>query len=135
MDPSAVMVSQARSSTPSSLNITFKEGSAEDLSGIADISLDMVVSGQAAHWFDYSRAWPELKIKKEEKEEARSGGTLAFWEYRDNLLVGYPAATEIFGHYCYGPDSMVPFWEQPGRNTLRDRYRAIVPPSEDWQNL
>jgi hypothetical protein len=123
------MVSQAQSSTPQSLNITFKEGSAEDLSGIEDSSLDMVVSGQAAHWFDYSKVWPELRKK------VRSGGTLAFWGYKDNLLVDYPAATKIFDHYCYGPDTMGPLWEQPGRNILRDRYKAIVPPSEDWQDI
>ena len=128
-DPSAVMVAQARSSTPPDSNITFHEGSAEDLSDVEDDSLDMVVSGQAAHWFDYSKVWPELKKK------VRSGGTLAFWGYKDNLFVDYPAATKIMSHYCYGPNTMGPCWEQPGRNILRDRYHAIVPPPEDWQDI
>ena len=126
-DPSAVMVAQAQSSTPLDSNITFKEGSAEDLSSIEDGSLDVVVSGQAAHWFDYSKVWPELRRK------VRSGGTLAFWGYKDNLLVDYPAATKIMDHYCYGPDTMGPFWEQPGRDILREKYEAIVPPSKDWE--
>ena len=124
------MVTQAQSSTPSSLsNITFKEGTAEDLSDIEDESLDMVVAGQAAHWFDYAKVWPELKRK------VRRGGTLAFWGYKDNICVDYPAATQILDHYCYGPDTMGPFWEQPGRNILRDRYRDIIPPAEYWEEV
>jgi trans-aconitate 3-methyltransferase len=66
------MVAQAQSSTPSNSNIIFKQGSAEDLSDVDDGSLDMVVVGQAAHWFDFSKVLPELKKK------VRLGGTLAF---------------------------------------------------------
>ena len=128
-DPSTVMVAQAQSSTPINSNITFKERSAEDLSDVEDGSLDMVVAGQAAHWFDYSKVWPELKKK------VRSGGTLALWGYNDNIFVDYPAATKILDRYCYGPDTMGPCWEQPGRNILRDRYHTIVPPPEDWQDV
>jgi SAM-dependent methyltransferase len=128
-DPSAVMIAQAQSSTPSDSNITFREASAEDLSDVEDGSLDMVVAGQAAHWFDYSKMWPELKKK------VRSRGTVAFWGYKDNLFVDYPTATRILDHYCYGPETMGKFWEQPGRNILRDRYKAIVPPPEDWQDI
>jgi SAM-dependent methyltransferase len=124
------MIAQAQSSTPSSLsNVTFQQGNAEDLSDIEDGSLDMVVAGQAAHWFDYSKVWPELKKK------VRTGGTLAFWGYKDNLFVDYPAATKILDHYCYGPDTMGPFWEQPGRNILRDRLHAVVPPPEEWEDI
>ncbi|TAQ86412.1 hypothetical protein B7494_g5257 [Chlorociboria aeruginascens] len=131
-DPSAGMIKQAISSTPSSLsNISFREASAEDLSFLADGSLDMVVAGQAAHWFDYSKVWPELKRKM------RKGGTLAFWGYKDNLFVDYPAATKVFDHFCYGPgkDTMGPYWEQPGRSILRDLYKDIVPPEEDWEDV
>jgi trans-aconitate 3-methyltransferase len=123
------MVTQAQSTPSNPPNITFKQATAEDLSEIEDGSLDMVVAGQAAHWFDYSKVWPELKKK------VRAGGTLAFWGYKDNLFVDYPAATEVLDHYCYGPDTMGPFWEQPGRNILRDRYQAIVPPPEDWLDV
>ena len=49
--------------------------------------------------------------------------------------VDYPAATKILDRYCYGPETMGPFWEQPGRNILRDKYEAIVPPPEDWQDI
>jgi hypothetical protein len=67
------------------------------------------------------------------KKKVRRGGTLALWGYKDNYFVDYPAASKILDHYCYSQETMGPFWEQPGRNILRDRYHAIVPPSEDWE--
>lgn len=123
------MVTQAQSTSSSYTNVEFKQGNAEDLSTIEDGSLDMVVAGQAAHWFDYSKVWPELQRKM------RKGGTLAFWGYKDNLFVDYPKATQILDHYCYGPTTMGPFWEQPGRSILREKYHDIVPPSSDWEDI
>jgi hypothetical protein len=125
------MITQAKATSSSSeySNITFSPGSAEDLSEIEDGSLDMVVAGQAAHWFDYAKVWKEVarKVKKE--------GTVAFWGYKDNYFVDYPKASKILDRYCYGPDTMGPFWEQPGRSILRDLYRDIVPPASDWEDV
>lgn len=128
-DPSAAMITQARSTSSEYPNVEFKQGNAEDLSDIKDGSLDMVVAGQAAHWFDYSKVWPELSKK------VRRGGTLAWWGYKDNYFVDYPTATKILDHYCYGPDTMGPYWEQPGRNILRELYKDIVPPEQDWEDV
>lgn len=128
-DPSAVMVTQAQSTSSSYKNVEFKQGNAEDLSMIKDGSLDMVVAGQAAHWFDYSKVWPELQKK------VRQGGTLAFWGYKDNYFVEYPEATQVFDHYCYGSDTMGPYWEQPGRSILRDLYRQIEPRTSEWESI
>jgi ubiquinone/menaquinone biosynthesis C-methylase UbiE len=125
------MIKQAISSTPSEKypNIEFREASAEDLSFIPDGSLDIVVAGQAAHWFDYAKVWPELSRK------LRRGGTVAFWGYKDNVFVEHPKATKVLDEYCYGPSTMGPFWEQPGRNILRDKYKDIVPPEEDFESV
>lgn len=30
---------------------------------------------------------------------------------------------------------MGPFWEQPGRSILRDLYRDIIPPGEEWGDV
>jgi len=128
-DPSAAMVAQAQSTSSKYPNVEFKEGNAEDLSDIKDGSLDMVVAGQAAHWFNYSKVWPELNKK------VRKGGTLAWWGYKDNYFVDYPTATKILDHYCYASETMGPYWEQPGRSILRDLYRAIVPPKQDWEDI
>jgi len=129
-DPSGGMIKQAQSSTTQK-NVSFREASAEDLSFIEDGSLDMVVAGQAAHWFDFGKVWPALKQK------LRKGGTLAFWGYKDNVFVDYPKASKVLGHYCYGPgkDLMGMYWEQPGRSILRDRYKVIVPPEKDWEDV
>ncbi|KAI9745408.1 MAG: hypothetical protein M1818_000942 [Claussenomyces sp. TS43310] len=129
-DPSAGMVKQAISSTAED-NVNFRQASAEDLSFIDDGSLDLVVAGQAAHWFDYSKVWPELK------RTLRKGGTVAFFGYKDNVFVDYPKATSIMDHYIYGPgeDLMGMYWEQPGRNILRDQLRAIEPPEVDFGDV
>jgi SAM-dependent methyltransferase len=129
-DPSEVMVKQASSSTKEP-NVEFRQGSAEDLDFLDDGSVDLVVAGQAAHWFDFSKVWPVLQRK------VRKGGTLAFWGYKDHYFVDYPKATKILDHYCYGPgeDLLGMYWEQPGRNILRDRLHAIVPPESEWHDL
>lgn len=125
------MIAQARSSTPTSQypNVTFRQASAEDLEFIEDGSLDMVVAGQAAHWFNFDVVWSEIGRK------LRKGGTLAFWGYKDNYFVDYPKATKVLDEYCYGEQFMGPFWEQPGRNILRDLYKDIVPPEKDWVDV
>jgi ubiquinone/menaquinone biosynthesis C-methylase UbiE len=42
--------------------ITYAVGTAERLNaaGIADASIDLVVAGEAAHYFDHTKTWPEL---------------------------------------------------------------------------
>jgi ubiquinone/menaquinone biosynthesis C-methylase UbiE len=72
------MIKQARSSTKET-NVEFREASAEDLGFVEDGSVDLVVAGQAAHWFDYSKVWPSLTRK------VRSGGTIAFIGYKDHV--------------------------------------------------
>ncbi|KAF7857979.1 hypothetical protein EAF04_009336 [Stromatinia cepivora] len=130
-DPSRVMIEEAKalSNKPNANNphgregkIQWRQASAEDLSFVEDGTLDMVVAGQAAHWFDFSRVWGEIYRK------LRKGGTVAFWGYKDNLLVDFPAATLVLDKYCYGEDErfMGGFWEQPGRERLRGLYRDRV---------
>ncbi|RDW58162.1 putative trans-aconitate 3-methyltransferase [Coleophoma cylindrospora] len=130
IDPSLSMIAEAKSSTPQP-NITFRTGTAEELEFVQDGSLDMVVAGQAAHWFDYRKVWPMLERK------VRKGGTIAFWGYKDNVFTHYPAATKILDHYCYGMEEhlMGPYWEQPGRQILRDRYRDIHPPKDMFEDV
>lgn len=131
-DPSAGMIAQAKSSASSTdfANVEFCEALAEDLPFIADGSVDMVVAGQAAHWFDYPRLWPEMR------RIVRRGGTLAFWGYKDHVFVDYPAATRILMEWAYGMDKerLGPYWSQPGRSIVEGKLRAIMPPAEDWED-
>lgn len=115
--------------------ITVKQANAEDLSFLADKSVDMVVAGQAAHWFNYAKVWPELA------RVVKPGGSLAFCGYRDNVLVGHTKANSIFDHFCYGDGEIAPgletmknYWEQPGRNILRDLLRPVKPPQSQWSD-
>jgi trans-aconitate 3-methyltransferase len=130
------MVTQARSSTPEK-NISFRQSPAEDLHFLPDGSVDLVISTQAAHWFDFSVLWPLLSRK------VRVGGTVALLGYAENIFVEYPEATRVMRRYCYddnvperdGIDGMGGSWEQPGRDRLRDLYREIVPPGEEWEDV
>ncbi|KAL2020659.1 hypothetical protein VTK56DRAFT_8055 [Thermocarpiscus australiensis] len=135
LDPSAGMVEQARKLT-SDPKVTIRQGQAEDLSSLPDASIDCAVAGQAAHWFDFTRAWPELA------RVVKSGGTLAFWGYNDYVIVEHPETTPVYDRFVYGKAEPVPgiesmerFWELPGRDILRDLYRVIVPPETDWERV
>ncbi|KAM7198402.1 S-adenosyl-L-methionine-dependent methyltransferase [Naviculisporaceae sp. PSN 640] len=135
LDPSAGMVEQARKLT-SDPKITIHQGSAEDLSFLPDSSVDCVVAGQAAHWFDYSKTWPALA------RVVKHGGSLAFWGYKDHVIVGHPETTPIYDRFVYGHEDPVPgteslarFWELPGRDILRDSFRVVVPPESEWEDI
>lgn len=95
----------------------------------------MVVSGQAAHWFQYGKVWPELR------RILRPGGTLAFWGYKDSVFVDYPLATELLHRisspFTDDPATLGPYWE-PGRKLVVRKLRDVqVPPDmfEDEQRI
>jgi SAM-dependent methyltransferase len=127
------MIKQARESIQKSgqTNIEFRQSGAESSEFLPDGSLDMVVAGQAAHWFDYAKLWPEMK------RLVRPGGTLAFWGYKDHVFVDFPRATEIMQSFAYDldPEKLGPYWSQPGRSYVQDKLRVIKPPEEDWEAL
>lgn len=114
----------------------FRQGNSENLSFLSDRSVDLAVAGQAAHWFDYSKTWPEIS------RVVKPGGSLAFWGYKDNILVGHPRANKIFDKFCYalgelepGLEGMSQYWERPGRFILRNLLREVTPPDSEWQNV
>jgi ubiquinone/menaquinone biosynthesis C-methylase UbiE len=122
------------------LPINYKVASAEDLSFISSNSVDMVTSGQAAHWFKHDQAFPEIaRILK-------AGGTLAFFGnplwylmllgYGNFSIVGHPEVNSILEKYTYGgPGSLGPYWEEPGRSIVASLYRDIVPPDALYEDL
>ncbi|KAI9879137.1 MAG: hypothetical protein M1830_009396 [Pleopsidium flavum] len=132
-DPSKGMIDQARSSTPKEEypNVEYKEAKAESSPFLEDGSVDMVVAGQAAHWFDYERLFPEMK------RIVRTNGTMAFWGYKDHVFVDYPGATKVLNDYAYTNDDrqLGPYWSQPGRSIVEDKLRAIKPPTKDWEDI
>lgn len=112
-------------------NIQFLISSAESLSFLPDQSVDLVVAGEAAHWFDTSRLFPELN------RVMRQGGTLAFWGYADPIYIDHPEASSIMTHCTHNQDKdlLGPYWPQPGRSILQDKLRAIKPPLESWKDI
>lgn len=97
---------------------------------VSDGTVDCVVAGQAAHWFDFTRVWPVLR------RLVRPGGTLAFWGYKDHVFVDFPRATEIMQRYAYDsdPDKLGSYWPK-GREYLQDHLRIVQPPEQDWEEL
>ncbi|GAB7363010.1 hypothetical protein MBLNU230_g3304t1 [Neophaeotheca triangularis] len=134
IDPSDGMVSQARSQTPASNfpGVEYRQGTAEDApKHFFDGSVDCIVAGQAAHWFDLDRVWPEVS------RVLRSKGTVAFWGYKDHVFVDFPKASEVQQRYAYGshPDLLGSYWPQPGRRLLQDQLRHVKPPGEAFEDV
>ncbi|EKG10103.1 Methyltransferase type 11 [Macrophomina phaseolina MS6] len=134
VDPSPGMIEQARAKTNGVEfpNVTFQSGPAEELPFFGENSVDAVVSGQAAHWFDYPRAWKSLA------RVLRPGGTIAFWTYGNPYFIQYPKATEIVAEWSSNtsdPDKLGPYWTQPGRSYVEQLYRPIEPTDEFFEDV
>ena len=67
----------------------------------------------------------------------RKGGTIAFWGYKDPVLVDYPKASEILQRNLYGddPDTFGPYWSMPGRRYVAEQLRVIQPPGATFENV
>ena len=129
-DPSEGMIREARSLTSKAEypNVDFTQASAESLPFLQDNSVDMVVSGQAAHWFHQRTFFQEMS------RIVRPNGTLAMWGYSDHVFPGHPTATRLLHETAYGmqEDLLGSYWQQPGRSIVQDFFRDIKPPSNNW---
>lgn len=127
------MLYQARllASSKDHSNVEFKESAAESMPFLADDSVDAVVAGQAAHWFDQSAVFPELQ------RVLRQNGTLAFWGYKDCCFMNHSKATEIFHNYCKSKDQHLLglYWSQPGRSIVENNLRDVRPPLTIWKDI
>lgn len=126
------MLAQAIADTPPAQypNVRFHAGAAETLPWLADNSVDLVVAGQAAHWFDPARVWRELA------RVVRPGGTVAFWGYADATLPGRPGASRVVREWAHGEGKMGPYWTWPGRGICEGLYRDLVPDVEvGWSDV
>jgi SAM-dependent methyltransferase len=131
-DPSPGMVSQAQKLSSHVPNVMVKQASAEDLRSVFKVNdepVDMAVAAQAAHWFDFDRAWPEIA------RIMRPGATLAIWTYKDHVYVDYPKASAIALKWMYGsePQHFGHYWGA-GRRFVRGNYRDIVIPKEFFED-
>ncbi|TFY51755.1 hypothetical protein EVJ58_g10400, partial [Rhodofomes roseus] len=130
-DPSEGMLVQAREGLKTRPEIDtpgrfkFVQSGAEELGWLDDGSVDMIVSAQAAHWFDWTKLWPEAA------RVLKPGGSLAAWGYSQFRLPRYPSLTPLINEYCRGTDalhSVGPYWEQPGRSIVDEHLQPIPDP-------
>ncbi|WPH00660.1 Hypothetical protein R9X50_00349000 [Acrodontium crateriforme] len=100
LDPGEQMLATARSLTAAAhengnSNITFSLSSAEALGSnlsppIADVSVDLITAGNAAHWFDMAGFWASVA------RVLKPGGTVALWTSGQiRAHPSMPAAAEI----------------------------------------
>lgn len=127
-DISGKMIEAARelSARAGGEKLAFVETPAEQLP-LESGSVDLVTCAQCIHWFDQGRFFVECE------RVLKPRGTLAYWCYADPVVVGVPdaaRANELIEQFTYeDPDKLGPFWEQPGRQLMRDLYRDVQPGS------
>lgn len=71
------MIEQAQSSTPQEdyPNLTFRKSPEESLTFLENESFDLLVAGQAAHWFDTAKLFPEMGRELRKRGNLDSGDT------------------------------------------------------------
>ncbi|GAA5843628.1 hypothetical protein JCM9279_000812 [Rhodotorula babjevae] len=118
VDPSPGMVAAARSiladrATSAGQNVRFEVARGDKLSAVVDDhSVDLVIAGQAAHWFDAPATYAELA------RVLKPGGAFAFWGYGEFFFPGKPELSALIPRYSGG--TLGPYWEQPGRSIVED---------------
>jgi SAM-dependent methyltransferase len=108
-DPSAAQLGQA---VPNP-RIRYREA-AEDDTGLAAGSTDLITVAQAAHWLDLTR------FAAEATRVLRPGGIVAFWCY--GLCTISPEIDPIVGHFYH--DTVGAYWP-PERRHVEDGYRSL----------
>ncbi|KAG1870824.1 S-adenosyl-L-methionine-dependent methyltransferase [Suillus subluteus] len=131
VDPSSKMTEVAQGilekNPMSTGQFEYVHGSADNLPFLDDGSVDLVISSQACHWFNWNKVWPELA------RVLRKNGSAAFWSYSKFRLTRYPSLTQQIDTFVGGTDPLNgigPYWEQPGRRIL-DNHLIEVPEANE----
>lgn len=117
-DPSKKMVDIGLQPPSPASPIHYSVGSVEDMSFLPPSSVDLVIAGQAAHWFDHAKSWPELS------RVLRPGGTVAYVGYGELFFPAHSRASEIFADMMRRVD-FKPYWSQPGRGIVEGLLDAV----------
>lgn len=104
--------------------LEFRVSPAEELGFLADNSVDLITAAQCIHWFNHT------KFFKEVARVLKPGGTLAFWGYADPVFNDAIADKMAMDFTYDDPTKLGPYWEQPGRNLLRDLLKDVNAPDE-----
>jgi SAM-dependent methyltransferase len=118
VEPDPAMLAELRARVP---GVDAREGSAEDIP-LPDGCVDAVLVGQAWHWFDLERAYPEIA------RVLRPGGRLGVaWNVRDHRVAWVDRYTEII----HRGDTLDPFHGEP---TLDDRFGEVEQATFEWRH-
>ncbi|PWN35539.1 S-adenosyl-L-methionine-dependent methyltransferase [Meira miltonrushii] len=101
----------------------FIQGSAENLEGIADESIDLITAAQAAHWFDPNKVWPEVY------RVLKPNGSVAFWGYGTNYLPRHPSLAGAMRKFMSSTDEDMGRYWPPGRELVEDLLNGFPFPS------
>lgn len=120
----------------------------------------MVYLAQAAHWFDWSKLWPEVA------RVLRKGGSAAFWasvHFNNNSIINanfillqiysefriqnHQSLTPLITQYSQPQDadprlSLGPHWQRPGRTILENHLLDVPDANQvfpeqfsDWERI
>ncbi|GAA5925778.1 class I SAM-dependent methyltransferase [Sporobolomyces koalae] len=121
VDPSANMIDAAnsilhdhkRAGKIGDTEFVFAQGRGDKLDKVKAIqaeSVDLVVAGQAAHWFD------PLPTYKSLARVLKPGGSFCFWGYGEIFFPRRPELSALIPPYS--GKLLGPYWEQPGRSIV-----------------
>lgn len=109
--------------------VCFTQSPAEELSFLEDNSVDLITVAQCVHWFDLPKFFQEMSRVLKPK------GTLAIWGYVDPVF-NDPVADKMIMDFTYDdPTQLGPYWEQPGRNILRNLLKDVSAPTDLFTGL
>jgi len=114
-DPSPGMLKEAVEKAKLA-NLSFHEGTADKID-VADLSVDLVVAAQAAHWFNLPVFFKEVD------RVLKPSGVLAIWGYSICRLENPDADKLVQEFYT----SVRPYFH-PNRQMVDDHYKDIKPP-------
>ncbi|ODV90375.1 hypothetical protein CANCADRAFT_56912 [Tortispora caseinolytica NRRL Y-17796] len=124
VDPSGPMTEVAKKAfAPFGGRIKVVRSAAEDLTFLADQSVDLLLIAEAIHWFDHDVFFNEVH------RVLRPGGTLAYWAYADCKYTESEEVSRMIYDFTYGDNELGPYWQVPGHEYLRQMLRNINPPS------
>ncbi|CED83176.1 Methyltransferase [Phaffia rhodozyma] len=125
IDPSQKMIDSAlQPEKAEDARIEYHVGFAENLSSfVQNESVDLLIVGQACHWFDFDKVWPEFTRILKPK------GTVAFFGYGEFHLPKHPSQGPLISNYSNSPSSLGPYWQQPGRSIVEGLLDAVPFPT------
>lgn len=130
VDPSEVMLNQAREEVPAK-NVDFKQGNDKTLASLfAPSSVDLLTVAEAAHWFKYPEFWDQVAAM------LKPGGLVAIWAYYTFSFVDYPVVGDIIMNYGEAANRCGPYWD-PGHPILVEEYKPVVDsiPKDKFTNI